>query len=150
MKKFMTMSAFFLSAACLSVHTPSFANGFIEDISLGAEKATQGLLNNGSKHHRRQGVTHKDETTHSQSAAYDDKKSYDTQFSDRTSSASAVVDQDPLSSTKPSTASIATPDTSPKTQQQSSQSVPQERGDRTDTLLQSPIRPAAPKYTSQE
>ncbi|MCR9191037.1 MAG: hypothetical protein NXI01_00050 [Gammaproteobacteria bacterium] len=25
MKKFMTMSAFFLSAACISVHTPSFA-----------------------------------------------------------------------------------------------------------------------------
>lgn len=55
MKQFMTVSAFFLSAACLCTHTPSFAssggNGLME-IFAGAQKASSNLPN-GATHHRK-------------------------------------------------------------------------------------------------
>lgn len=33
MKQFMTVSALFLSAACLCAHTPSFAKSLVDDVS---------------------------------------------------------------------------------------------------------------------
>lgn len=140
MKKFMTMSAFFLSAACMSVHTPSFATGFIDDISLGVEKATQGLLNTGSHHYKHHRATN-DETTRSHSPA-----SYGTRFIDPTAAATPpVIVQDPVSST----AFSAGPDTSSKTQQPS-QTIPQEQGIGTATMPKTAIRPPNPSYTTQE
>jgi len=48
MKKFMTLSAFFLSAACISVHTPSFAERTAtQQVTDGTENVVKGTIKGG-------------------------------------------------------------------------------------------------------
>ena len=153
MKKFMTMSAFFLSAACLSVHTPSFARGFFDDISRGAEKASQGLMNTGSSHHNKRHRATNDETMPSQSSqAPDGTKPYG-QFTD-SAAPQSVTAQDPqlAPATESPTTSPATSDTS-QPALQSSNSAPKEQPVGTPKAPKthiSTIRPPAPSYMTEQ
>ncbi len=152
MKKFMTMSAFFLSAACLSVHTPSFASGLFGDIISGAEKASQSLMKRGSSHHDKLDHATKLETMPNQSSQAPDGTETYGQLIGPT--ATSVTSQDALlaPSTESPTASPATSDTS-QPALQSSNPGQKERPVRSITAPNTnnpTLGPPAPSYMTEQ